>query len=384
MLARVTEEYLRTSAERIPFQTHTQVSQGGGYRVLSQKLPERIDGSLGNGLVPRKSSEVITEATVWGLESDGRIIIEGDVFNEADFDDIEIEDWEVDRMSLCSQHHVTAPSDTESQDYFKDDDDIDWGSVLDAPSVEDTTSIQPVVRSSTLVGPDPPDIPDPEGINLFPPMDEIVPDEETGLPTDLPPAQNESESLAKLLFPSSAPQTQLPWSSSPVRDPKPTRRTLRTLPWKTNPTCYVPEDLATYNQNETAHLKSLVRAISTISAEPTVNWDVLGITERNLRSTFGVVAPGVKLDRVSEPDLVLAAGIPRQEKTEGMAIPMNLGDEAKPLAGIFLSQEQSNVRKLVIENKKSVFFTGSAGNFDRRQKMAYYRYREIGFTTRNN
>ena len=51
----------------------------------------------------------------------------------------------------------------------------------------------------------------------------------------------------------------------------------------------------------------------------------------------------------------------RRKKIEDKPQLSKIGGDKKGLAAVFLSQEQLTVRKLVVEDRKSVFFTGSAG-----------------------
>jgi hypothetical protein len=107
-----------------------------------------------------------------------------------------------------------------------------------------------------------------------------------------------------------------------------------------------------------------------------VDWDVLGLTEKDIFEKK-------KMERLDELkrkaeeakrgmewlDQAQAAPAPaprRRKRTEDAIKPIQkqqnkLVGDRKPLAKVFLSQEQLSVRKLVVEDKKSVFFTGSAG-----------------------
>ncbi|EME47232.1 hypothetical protein DOTSEDRAFT_97886, partial [Dothistroma septosporum NZE10] len=154
---------------------------------------------------------------------------------------------------------------------------------------------------------------------------------------------------------SSAP---LPWSSSPVENfssarpqadavqPKPAKR--RTLPWLGE------------------------GADEVMQAKPTPATSLTTKSVNGISSTF-TPAPKDKKDKSQFPWNTTASAIKDQQKKhreEARAMKKVAGTEdslrtakstQKRPARVFLSEEQQHVLNLVIEKKKSVFFTGSAG-----------------------
>src|SRR6202035_4014470 len=104
------------------------------------------------------------------------------------------------------------------------------------------------------------------------------------LPAPQPAQPTETAPLSKVLFPSSDP---IPWSSSPVEQKQPAKRT---LPWLANPNRYgTPGQATSQYRNEKTQIKSIVhapdgaRAHSTMAMETaSVDWDVLGLTEKDI------------------------------------------------------------------------------------------------------
>jgi hypothetical protein len=107
-----------------------------------------------------------------------------------------------------------------------------------------------------------------------------------------------------------------------------------------------------------------------------VDWDVLGLNEKDffarkkqervdeLRVKQEEAKRGMEWIDQAPAAAPLAAARRRKIKTEDPALKQEkskLVGDRKPLAKVFLSQEQLNVRKIVVEDKRSVFFTGSAG-----------------------
>ena len=108
-----------------------------------------------------------------------------------------------------------------------------------------------------------------------------------------------------------------------------------------------------------------------------VDWDVLGITEKDVferqkRERMEELQRKNQVARlatewIDQPPAQNAVTAPRRHARKAEEKP-NVGqqkpvNERKPIAKVFLSQEQLSVRKLVVEDKKSVFFTGSAGTW---------------------
>jgi hypothetical protein len=120
-----------------------------------------------------------------------------------------------------------------------------------------------------------------------------------------------------------------------------------------------------------------------MSMENPVDWDVLGITEKHviertkqermeeLQRRNEIAKRATEwIDKAPAQSAVVTSR--RRKKVEEQEIPKLL-NEKKPLAKVFLSQEQLNVRKLVVEDKKSVFFTGSAGIHIRSKSYSFFR-----------
>ena len=107
-----------------------------------------------------------------------------------------------------------------------------------------------------------------------------------------------------------------------------------------------------------------------------IDWDILGITEKDvfeqqkrermeeLQRKNEVARRGTEWIDQAPAQTAVTAPRRRSKKTEEKpkGEQQKLVNERKPIAKVFLSQEQLSVRKLVVEDKKSVFFTGSAGS----------------------
>jgi hypothetical protein len=112
-----------------------------------------------------------------------------------------------------------------------------------------------------------------------------------------------------------------------------------------------------------------------------VDWDVLGLTEKDVfertrqerlqelqRKKPDEMRRGTEwIDQpVAQGPVAALAGRRRKRTEEGKGLqqPSKAAlNERKALAQVFLSEEQKNVKKLVVEDRKSVFFTGSAGTY---------------------
>lgn len=157
----------------------------------------------------------------------------------------------------------------------------------------------------------------------------------------------------------------IPWSSSPPEHfkappksqqiPVPTKRS--TLPWLQNASQRKTEAIAEAVQEEQETIRS-----------------------RKRRSTEAPVTatPAPKASKPDYPWNTTQSAIKQQQKTlreahkKAVAAKVNDGTDEDVKAAIerkkktavhriFLSEEQQNVLNIVVENKKSVFFTGSAG-----------------------
>jgi len=114
-----------------------------------------------------------------------------------------------------------------------------------------------------------------------------------------------------------------------------------------------------------------------------VDWDVLGLTEKDVfertrqerlqelqrkkpdemrRGTEWIDQPVAQGPVAGKLAALAGRRRKRTEEGKGLQQPSKEAlNERKALAQVFLSEEQKNVRKLVVEDRKSVFFTGSAG-----------------------
>lgn len=327
-------------------------------------IPALVKQNRGSGLVAALSK---VDSFV---EMNGQVEFDGEVFDEADFDDIGIDDWGAtsakDHSLLVSTEHKTAEKcKNESiirseENYFQDDDDVDWDvSFVRSASAQQRTDFQ-----STLSCPP-----------KLAVSQTMVQNQENTPPIDYPGGA-EPHILANILFPSSAP---LPSSPAPEVEPKQPPK--RSLPWLKNPNRYSssPVDTASYRK-EKSQVKSIVRTdslrqISTLAMEaPAIDWDILGITEKSIFEQKKQERME-ELHRISDEmrrgtewiDKAAPAepAKPRRRKAEQKEHPpkkeSTVGQKKSAIAKLFLSQEQLSVRKLVVEDKKSVFFTGSAG-----------------------
>jgi hypothetical protein len=339
------------------------------------------------GVKVDRGNALIAALTKTDSFANRQVLIDGEVFDEADFDDIGFDEWDTPAIENTVQpvsrvdKNVIANTPMIEEDYFKDDelDEMDWN---DSPPLDiNKDNIQSVTgRSSPPGAVMPPNIPPAVLIESF--SKEIIQNKEnTSQPPADAPSVTDPESLGKLLFPSSQP---FPWSTSPATEHTTTAappRPKRSLPWISNPSRYGTTDQQTSNfRKEKSQIKSIVRngttarGISTMSAEHSVDWDVLGITEKDvferqkrermeeLQKKNEIARRGTEwIDQAPPPQTTAPA--PRRRQKEKVAEKSNtkLFNKHKPLAKLFLSQEQLSVRKLVVEDKKSVFFTGSAG-----------------------
>ena len=373
------------------------------YRAQVVKQVKQNHGS-GSGLIAALSG---MDSFV---ETQGQVLLDGEVFDEADFDDMDIDGWESPpkakplppttvKVKTEIQSGMVRKEIVEEDDYFKDVSDLDWDITEITPTKPETVSITQTAQKSS-----PPEMAPLPAIqpgvavteiamsiktetiqnkeNLTPPIMPVLIAEPQPEPEPQPqPAAQDPQDLGKVLFPSSAP---LPWSSSPVALRKPVKRT---LPWLANPNRYGPpaaDATSQYRKEKQTQIKSIVRegsgdgarSISTMAMEagPRVDWDVLGLNEKDifarkkqeradeLRVKQEEAKRGMEwIDQA--PAAATAATRRRKLKTEDTTVKQknNLVGDRKPLAKVFLSQEQLSVRKIVVDDKRSVFFTGSAG-----------------------
>lgn len=118
-----------------------------------------------------------------------------------------------------------------------------------------------------------------------------------------------------------------------------------------------------------------------------VDWDVLGLTEKDVfertrkerlqeleRKKPDEMRRGTEwIDQPAAQGSVGALAGRRRKRAEegkGLQQPTKAAlNERKALAQVFLSEEQKSVRKLVVEDRKSVFFTGSAGPYPQKTRF---------------
>jgi hypothetical protein len=290
-------------------------------------------------------------------EKKGQIMLGGEVFNEADFDDfddIEIDDWDVCQSTVAVETNRVVNNNSavaeDEDDYFKDDDDSDRDAPLQTVNVVNQ---------------------DPTAKSTLPIQVQVVENnKENSLPAEPLQTTPPPELLAKVLFPSSAP---LPWSSSPPNESKPPPK--RSLPWVTNPEHYTPKFKEPTYKPEKSKLISIIhgqgaRRISTMGMEQTKDLEVLGLTQEDIfTQQKRKRMEELQLEKANEE---LQRGMEwlnqgpstmtrRRNKTEDKPQLSKIAGDKNTLAAVFLSQEQLTVRKLVIEDIQSVFFTGSAG-----------------------
>jgi ATP-dependent DNA helicase PIF1 len=162
-----------------------------------------------------------------------------------------------------------------------------------------------------------------------------------------PPARtslkNETTELASLHVSSTPPQGIL---SKEKKDQPRTSR--RKLPWKTEETTPIKDHLHTESSlvsqtKESTHTRdSAVReAISSRAAYP---WNTTASAVKEQQKNLRIA--NKKMTKGNEEEEIEPAATKRRKNN---------------LPRIFLSEEQQHVLNLVIEHKKSVFFTGSAG-----------------------
>ena len=365
------------------------IGDDGNKRIAVEPSPPQIK---------EKKSTLITALSKTNSFNDtkGQFIIDGEPFDEADFEDIGIDDWNShpgssstkeieekiqEEVQLIGSKNAPITVD-QDEDYFNDSFDMDWDAAdltkpLDGPirsSPPIPKSIQSPIQAEQPVRPPSPAkgpvFPIEDKENTSPSPDQASP---SPSPAPAPVPQAEEKSLATLLFPSSS--QPIPWSSSPPRPPK------RSLPWLTNPDRYGPprSTMPTQTYKKEAQIKSIVRKdptrnISTMTVE-TVDWSVLGLQppkgilakarneeirrEREAERKAEEVKKAVT-DWIDNP-ILKAETMGRRKKKEEVKVKLAVEKKKPVIAKVFLSQEQLSVRKLVVEDKKSVFFTGSAG-----------------------
>ena len=319
------------------------------------------------------------------IETKGQVLLDGEVFDEAAFDDITIDEWDAptarstvpvatEAVKMKGTTHNDPVVLDDEDDYFKDYDSMDW---------DMQTEPMAPVHSSLPAANDPPAT---QPLITCPPYtdQDIIQNKENAFHPSADPAIETQPSLSKILFPSSAP---IPWSSSPITAPVPKPPPKRSLPWVRDPNRYVtPQQPLQQYKKDQSNIKSIVRTearrISTMAMETssTVDWDVLGLTEKDVidrtkkerlqelqRKKLDELRPGTEwIDQLAPGSLTAAAGRRRKRTEEAKGLqqpPKSALSERKTLAKLFLSEEQKSVRKLVVDDRKSVFFTGSAGTY---------------------
>jgi hypothetical protein len=288
----------------------------------------------------------------------------------AEFDDDGWQDWSDLVPPKQSQQQAAGSKGNpvvvaEEEDFFKSD--IEWdefdsqGGNAGPTTMRSSPPVQQNTAPAPLEDPVPPQL-QTEKENMTPPLPPSS-HPQSSL-RSLPPAPPPPADLAKTLFPSSAP---IPWSSSPDPPPPPQRPLIkRTLPWQSN-NKRVPSA-----PTRSLSTKRSISSMAMESAAPTgVDWDVLGLSQKDIFERE-VAARRAEMERENEVmrrgtewiDAPVKPAVERRKKHKSLVVEGDKekkGVERKQIAKLFLSQEQLSVRKMVVEEKKSVFFTGSAG-----------------------
>lgn len=375
MFARACEDHKLTSSQQNPSAQPVQKTLDfrGGVKRKALDAVEDTNKRTSKDFTPARGTGLIAALTKRNsfLETNGQVMIDGEVFDEADFDDIGMSDWETSPKSIQPAKEITPVANNSvvvdvEEDYFKDD-DLDWDVSLH--TVRSSPPTASALAATQLAAPTPASLPP-----------EVVQNKENTFPPPPAPTVTEPQSLSKLIFPSSEP---LPWSSSPAIERQAAPPPKRTLPWVAHPNRYGEPKTQSYDlKGQKSKIKSIVReeksrGISTMAMEhPSIDWDVLGITEKDvferqkrermeeLQRKKEVARRGTEWIDQAPVQTAITAPRRRSKKTEEKpkGEQQKLVDQRKPIAKVFLSQEQLSVRKLVVEDKKSVFFTGSAGS----------------------
>jgi ATP-dependent DNA helicase PIF1 len=152
----------------------------------------------------------------------------------------------------------------------------------------------------------------------------------------------------------------IPWSSSPVehfrtpKKPEPLKAKRRTLPWQQS---QKTQPLQEEDAVEPPKKKQ--------STEPDQNVSTPAPKASNSQYLWNTNASAVKQQQKALREKNKAQAKPTQG-TDADAKETIKKKEKNKIARIFLSEEQQNVLKLVVDYKKSVFFTGSAGTCRKR------------------
>jgi ATP-dependent DNA helicase PIF1 len=223
------------------------------------------------------------------------------------------------------------------------------------------------------------DIEDPaeKGVVEYPSLPSVKRTARPRAPTfDFPDSSEGTVRTAARQKPEPQSSQPIPWSSSPIAHLKtPTRPPVqatkrRTLPWL---------------QNQTQSTAGLDSTIQDEGPEP----DAELVRAKKRRSDEGHFTPLPKdTTRSAYPWNTTASAVKQQQKSlretnKKLSMKANEGteDEVKKAVSkikkntvhrIFLSEEQQHVLNLVVEYKKSVFFTGSAGRISLLGSLVVY------------
>ncbi|EUC32081.1 hypothetical protein COCCADRAFT_49239, partial [Bipolaris zeicola 26-R-13] len=150
----------------------------------------------------------------------------------------------------------------------------------------------------------------------------------------------------------------IPWSSSPIehfKTPKksePLRVKRRTLPWEQSQKAQPLQEEDEEDEVEPPKKKQSVEPEKTVSTPAP--------KDSNSKYYWNTTPSGLKQQQKAFRENMKAQAKPTQG-TDGGVKEVIKTKKKNTVARIFLSEEQQNVLKLVVDYKKSVFFTGSAG-----------------------
>ena len=147
MFARACEDHKLTSSQQKPTVPPVQKTLDfrGGVKRKALDVIEDANKRVVKDVTPARGTGLIAALTNTDsfLETNGQVMVDGEVFDEADFDDIGMSDWDTPLKSIPPAKETT-PVEKKSvvaeveENYFKDD-DLDWdvplGTVRSSPPV---------------------------------------------------------------------------------------------------------------------------------------------------------------------------------------------------------------------------------------------------------
>ena len=162
--------------------------------------------------------------------------------------------------------------------------------------------------------------------------------------------------------PESDSSQPIPWSSSPLEhlkipnNPEPLRVKRRTLPWD-----YSQKAPPVQEEDDVDEIAPAKKR-QTTAAEKTVATPAP--KESSSQYLWNTTASALKQQQKAFKENMKAQAKSNQGTDEDGKEAIAKKKKKNTIARIFLSEEQQNVLNLVVEYKKSVFFTGSAGMWD--------------------